>query len=172
MPNRMEKVASEALGAVKATRAKVEGVTGVFKQLTREHGEVTALLMRVRMSSELEVRAGLLPKIRAELLSHEKGEAIEVYSVFRQNEDLADFADEHETDVEQLEESLAQLAAVRYESELWPSRFDDLYDLVTRHTREEEEEYFSAASHALGREQSEQMLTRYQVTKARALAAT
>jgi hypothetical protein len=123
------------------------------------------------MSSELEVRAGLMPQIRAELLSHEKGEATDLYSVFRQHEDLADFAEEHDTDVEQLEEAIGQLLALRYEDELWPSRFDDLYDLVLRHTREEEGEYFPAASHALGREQSEQILTRYQITKARAMKA-
>lgn len=169
MPNRMEKVASEALGAAKATKARVEGVTGVFAQLTREHGEVIALLMRVRMSSELEVRAGLMPQIRAELLSHERGEAADLYSVFQQHEDLADFAEEHDMDVEQLEEAIAQLSALRYEDELWPSRFDDLYDLVIRHTREEEEEYFPAASRALGREQSEQILTRYRITKAGAM---
>lgn len=169
MPNRMEKVASEVLGAAKATKARVEGVTGVFEQLTREHGEVIALLMRVRMSSELEVRAELMPKIRAELLSHEKGEATDVYSVFRQHDDLVDFAEEHETDVGQLEEAIAQLSALRYDDELWPSRFDDLYDLVLRHTRDEEGEYFPAASHALGREQSEQILTRYRITKAQAM---
>jgi hypothetical protein len=162
-------VASEALGAVKATKARVEGATGVFEQLTREHGEIIALLMRVRMSSQLEVRAGLMPKIRAELLAHEKGEATDLYSVLGQHEDLADFAEEHDTDVEQLEETIAQLLAVSYEDELWPSRFDDLYDLVTRHIRDEEEEYFPAASHALGREQSVEILARYQITKAQAM---
>jgi hypothetical protein len=166
-----EKVASKASGAIRATKARVERETGVFEQLTREHGEVIALLERVRMSSELEVRAALMPRIRAELLSHEKGEATDVYPIFRQHEDLADFAEEHDTDVEQLEEAIAQLFALGYEDELWPSRFDDLYDLVTRHIREEEEEYFPAASHALGRDQSEQILRRYQMTKAGALKA-
>jgi hypothetical protein len=165
----MEKAASKALGAAKATKARVEGVTGIFEQLTREHGEVIALLERVRMSSELEVREGLMPQIKAELLSHEKGEASDLYPVFRLHEDLEDFAEEHGTDVEQLEEAIAQLSALRYEDELWPSRFDDLYDLVIRHTREEEGEYFPAASHVLGRDQSEEILRRYQITKAQAM---
>ena len=169
MTSRMEKMAPEALGAVEATKARAKGLTGVFEQLTREHGEVIAMLMRVRMSSELEVRSGLMPKIRAELLSHEAGEMTDVYPVFRQHEDLADFAEEHQMEAEQLEETIAQLSAVPYEDELWPSRFDDLYDLVTRHVREEEEEYFPSASRALGREESERILTRYQVTKARVM---
>jgi hypothetical protein len=66
------------MGAVKATKAKIKGLTGVFERLSREHGEVMALLLRVKASSHPEVRAELFPKIRAELLSHEKGELLEV----------------------------------------------------------------------------------------------
>jgi hypothetical protein len=112
MPSRMEKVAPEALGAVEATKARAKGLTGVFEQLTREHGEIIAMLMRVRMSSELQVRAALMPKIRAELLSHEEGEVTDVYPVFRQHDDLVDFAEEHHAEAEQLEEAIGQLSAV------------------------------------------------------------
>jgi hypothetical protein len=47
MPHRTEKVVSEVMGAAKNAKAKLEGVHGVFQHLMREHGEVTALLLRV-----------------------------------------------------------------------------------------------------------------------------
>jgi hypothetical protein len=68
MPNRVEKVASEAMGAVKTIAATI----GSFKQLAREHGEVTALLIRIRMTSDPAARRDLL-----ELLLREKGSSRE-----------------------------------------------------------------------------------------------
>jgi hypothetical protein len=167
MPNRIEKAASEVMGAVKSTKAKIEGLTGVFEHLTREHGEVTALLLRVKLSSDPKVRAELFPKIRLELLSHEKGELAEVYPVFREVTELLAFADEHEAEAGTLETAIDGVSALPYEHRDWAARFAELVDLVSEHVKREENTYFPAAERALGPDAAKQLLSRYEEAKAR-----
>ena len=171
MPNRMDKVASDLMGAAKAARATVEGLSGVFKHLAREHGEVTALLLRAKMTTDPKVRAELFPQIQMELLSHEKGELAEVYPVFRERTELAQFADDHERAAGQLEAHLNAVAELPYDDASWKDRMAALVDLVSRHAKEEETRYFPAAERALGRSAAEQMLTRYEAAKAQAAKA-
>ena len=57
MTNPLEEIASRAMGAAKGVKATFAGLTGVFKQLAEEHGEVSALLLRVKNSKDPEVRA-------------------------------------------------------------------------------------------------------------------
>jgi hemerythrin superfamily protein len=158
-------MASEAMGAIKAAKAKVEGRTGVFAELSKEHGKVTALLLRVKASSDPKVRAELFPKIRAELLSHEKGELLDVYPVFREYPALVDFADEHDREAQQLEKRLSALAETEFGDERWPDLFSELVEVVTQHVKDEENRFFPAASRKIGREQSERMLKDFETTK-------
>jgi len=170
MANRMEKVASDVMGAVKATKAKLEGLSGVFQHLTREHGKVTALILRVKATSDAKVRADLFPKIRAELLSHEKGELAEVYPVFLQHAGLMAFAKDHEREAMQLEAQIDAVSALAFDDPSWSTRFAELAALVARHTKEEENTFFPAAQRALGAQAAEQMLPRYEAAKARVAA--
>jgi hypothetical protein len=153
------------MGAAKAFKATIEGVTGVFKQLMREHGEVTALLRRVKMSSDPAVRQELFPTIRAELVAHEKGELIEIYPLFRKHESLAGYAEMHERDSGALERQLQRLSAMPYDDPGWASAFDDLVDAVARHVKEEESEYFPVASRTLGKKVTEALIVRYEAKK-------
>ena len=163
--HRTQKAASEVMGAAKAAKATLEGVTGVFKQLMREHGEVTALLLRVKTSSEIDVRADLFPKIRAELISHEKGELTEVYPLFRKHAGLAGYAEMHEREAGTLERRIQRLGAIPYEDAEWASAFDDLVNAVAEHVKEEESEYFPVASKTLGKKVTEAMTIRYEAKK-------
>jgi hypothetical protein len=166
MPNRMEQAASKAMGAIKTAKATIEGLSGVFKQLTKEHGEVTALLMRVKMSSDVRVRRELFPKIRSELLSHEKGELREVYPAFRQHAELEGIAAEHEKEAGQMERMLDELSAITYEDASWPAKFAKLADAVAHHAKEEENEYFPAANDLFGKDEAERIGARYLRAKA------
>jgi hypothetical protein len=163
--HRTEKAASKVMGAAKSAKATLESVTGVFKELMREHGEVTALLTRVMMSSESDVRAELFPKIRAELLSHEKGELAEVYPVFKKHEDLAGYAEMHEREAGTLERQIQRLSAMAYDAPEWASAFADLVNAVSHHVKEEESEYFPVASKTLGKKVTEAMTARYEAKK-------
>ena len=84
MPTRTEQAASKVMGAAKKAKGTLEGLTGVFKTLMEEHGEVSALLLRVKASDDPETRTRLWPTIRRELLAHEKGELAIVYPMYAQ----------------------------------------------------------------------------------------
>jgi hypothetical protein len=163
--HRSEKAASEVMGTAKAAKATLEGVTGVFKELMREHGEVTALLMRVKTSSEIDVRRELFPKIREELVSHEKGELAEVYPVFKKHDDLAAFAEMHEREAGALERQIQRLSAMAYDAPEWATTFAELVSAVSHHVKEEEGEYFPVASKTLGTKVTEAMTARYEAKK-------
>jgi hypothetical protein len=165
MPNRMEGAASGILGAIKSTKATFEGLTGVFKDLAREHGEVAALLLRVRATSDPAVRRALFPKIREELLSHEEGERAEVYSVFREHEELAGYAEMHARDTAAFERMIDGLSHLDYADSTWGAAFVELTNAVVREAKEEEDEYFPAASRILGAQASEALATRYFAAK-------
>jgi hypothetical protein len=173
MTNRIEKgietIAAGIMGAVKATKGKLVGLTGVFEHLAREHGEVTALLLRLKASSDPELRSTLFPKIRAELLSHEKGELAEVFPVFGRFEPLAPLAERHNADAGKLEALLDALTSIPYTDGLWTRRFGELVASVDRHTMEEENEFFPQASKLLGRETTEKMLPRFEAAKRKAM---
>jgi hypothetical protein len=161
----VEEVASKAAGALKVVKATVEGLSGVFKQLTREHGEVGALLMRIDLSSDLKVRAELFPKIRRELLSHERGELREVYPAFKANPRLEPMVAEHDREAREIEQILSELQATPYEDEGWGPRFSQLVEAFKHHTALEENHYFPAANRILGKAESERIRSRYEVCK-------
>jgi hypothetical protein len=166
MPNQLENIASGAMGAAKAIQAKIEGLTGVFAHLAREHGEVSTMLQRVKVSSDLRVREEFFPKIRSELLAHERAEQIVVYPAFRARPELESFAEAHEVEAEQLEQQVALVTETEYEDPYWPPRFAALVDQVSEHVKEEEDTLFRAANRVIGREESEWMMARYQAVKA------
>jgi hemerythrin superfamily protein len=150
MTNPVEELASKGMGAMKAGKATLEGLTGIFKRLAIEHGEVSALLLRVKSSSDPKVRAELFPKIRKELLSHEKGEMTVLYPVYREYAELAQIAEKHDMEAGQLEQMIATVEQTEYQDAAWASHFDALVDLVKRHVAEEEDEFFPKGEKALG----------------------
>jgi hypothetical protein len=161
----MEEMASKVVGGMKAAKATLEGLSGVFRQLTQEHGEVTALLVRVKMTSDVGVRRELFPTIRSELLAHERGEMREVYPAFRQHPDLEGMARNHEVEAGQLERALDDLSATDYADATWGKKFVELVNLVDRHVKEEESEYFPAANRVLGKDEAERLKGRYLAAK-------
>ncbi len=150
MPTRTEQIASKAMGAMKAAKATVRGLGGVFRKLSQEHGEVTALLMRVKRSTDVAVRRNLFPDIRRELLAHEKAELQVVYPAFRRHPELAQIADAHQNEADQMEQVIHQLSATDYADASWGRMFDRLVDLVMHHATEEENQYFPKASRVMG----------------------
>lgn len=161
MPTRTETIASKAMGAMKMAKATVKGLGGVFRKLSQEHGEVTALLMRVKRSTDVEVRRSLFPDIRRELLAHEKGELEVVYPAFRQYPELVKIADEHQAEAGQMEQVIQQLSSTDYADASWGRMFERLVDLVTKHASEEEDDYFPKASRVMGDEEPDVLEKRY-----------
>ena len=167
MTNKIEEIASKATGFAKAAKATLAGFNGVFRHLVQEHGEVSALLMRLKLSSDPAKRRELWPTIRNELLSHEQAEKREIYPAFRQVSELQTMAVEHDRDADDLEEVISELSATPVESEQWHSILERLIAQVEEHVRDEEEEYFPIADRAF-KDRTHDMLARFEKAKAEA----
>ena len=170
MPNPVENLASKAMGAMKGGKAALEGLSGVFRKLAQEHGEVAALLMRVKSSSDPKVRADLFPTIRKELLSHEKGEMTIVYPAFREFPETIDIAEKHDREAGALRNQLELLNTTVYDDPSWMTQFDALVDLVQRHVSEEEHDFFPKGQKVLG-DRSDELQKEFEEVKSATLVA-
>ena len=139
MPNSLEEAESEAMGAVKVVKATVRGLSGVFKKLMQEHGEVSTLMKRVSLSADESVRRHLDPMIRKELLSHEKGELNAVYPVLSHVGTL-EIAEEHAREASELDAAIKVLDALDLGGSEWAPAFEHVFTLVKRHVDEEEKQ--------------------------------
>jgi hemerythrin superfamily protein len=165
MANPIEQMTTKAMGTVKAVAAGFKGLRGVFLHLAEEHGEVGALMKRVSKSSDAQVRREHFPHIRAELLSHEKGELAEVYSLLANFEQLRDVVLKHNDEAHSLEKAIADVDAQDFASEEWGSSFARLFALVQAHVEEEENDFFPKAQQVIDEDESKQVLERYEAAK-------
>jgi iron-sulfur cluster repair protein YtfE (RIC family) len=146
MPNRMDSMMSKGAGMMKGVKARLEGLTGVFKTLVEQHGEVVAMLKRLQ--SKPEKKPELWPEIRRELLSHERGEVREVYPVLRQHVQTRALAERHDQEAAELERLIERVdVAVADE---WRPLYDQLVEAVVNHVNEEENDIFPKAQEAIG----------------------
>ena len=150
MPTHMEKAASKAMGAMKKAKGTLEGLSGVFKTLMEEHGEASALLMRLKASDDIETRARLWSTVRKELVSHEKGEVAVVYPVYEQYPETSQFAAEHNEEANRLSSLIGRLEELDINDRGWPALFDQLVELVQHHVKEEESKIFPAGQKTFG----------------------
>jgi hemerythrin superfamily protein len=167
MPTAVESTGSKLMGAAKDIKATFKGLTGVFKHLMEEHGKVSALLKRVKASSEESVRAELYPTIRKELLAHEKGEVTAVYPVLAQFAETTGIAAEHAEEANELQAAIAAVDALAFSDPNWGPTFERLVALVDAHVKEEEDEYFPKAQDVIGEDQAKALLPRFEQAKHR-----
>jgi hemerythrin superfamily protein len=165
MANPIEQIASKTMGTAHAVKAGFKGLRGVFLHLAEEHGEVGAMMSRVSKSTDPDVRREHYPKIRAELLSHERGEVEEVYSVLSKRDETRDIAKAHDAEAKELEHAIAAVDAFDFANPGWGAAFDHLFALVQQHVEEEEGDFFPRAQAAIGEDQSKALLDRYEAAK-------
>ena len=165
MPNRVEQATSTAMGAVKDVKATLKGLTGVFKHLMEEHGKVSALIGRVKMSSDADVRARLYPTIRTELLGHETGELKAVYPALAVYPEMTRIVELHARDANVLQRQIAEVDRFAYDDEAWAPAFVRLAELVQKHVAEEEGDYFPKAQKAMGDKLANDLLPLFESAK-------
>jgi len=165
MANPIEQIEAKAVGTAKAIRAGFNGLRGVFLHLAEEHGEVGALMKRVSKSSDAQVRREHYPQIRIELLSHERGELAEVYSLLSNYLGTRDLAAAHNIEADQLESTIAAVDALDFTSPAWGPAFERLFAMVQQHVAEEENDFFPRAQAVLGEGESKALLERYEAAK-------
>ena len=165
MANPIEQAAAKAMGTVKAVQAGFNGLRGVFLHLAEEHGEVGSLMKRVSKSTDAQFRREHFPHIRAELLSHEKGELAEVYSALANYESMRDVVLKHNDEAHTLEKAIADVDAQDFGSQEWGSAFERLFGLVQHHVEEEENDFFPRAQQVVDEDESKAILKRYEAAK-------
>lgn len=167
MPNPVERLAAEAMGAAKDAKAAFKGLTGVFPHLMEEHGKLSALIMRVGMSSDAAVHAKSYPTIVSQLLAHEKAETIAVYPVLAEYAELSGVVMSHAGEAHELETALAQVDALAFGAPAWAPAFERLARLVQAHVDREESEFFPKAQRVIGAERAQQLLAAFEAAKLR-----
>jgi hypothetical protein len=169
MTTHIAQVTSMVMGKAKVAKAVIEGLSGVFKTLMEEHGQVGALLAHVKSDSDIAVRRELWPKIRAELLSHERGELLVLYPAYRVHPEIAHIAETHEVEANQLTLLIEEIHAIGFADPRWGERFQALVQLVHKHVRDEEVEFFREGNRVFG-SQNKALDEQYKRVKERALA--
>ena len=165
MANPIETVAAKAMGTVKAVKAGYNGLRGVFLHLAQEHGEVGELMRHVAKSNDPKVRREHFPHIRAELLSHEKGELSEVYAVLANYEALRDVVLKHNAEAHDLEKAISDVDVLEFDGDEWQPAFDRLFALVRAHVEEEEGDFFPRAQELIDEDESKMLLKRFEEAK-------
>lgn len=165
MPTHVEHAAAKVMGAAKQVKGTIEGLSGIFRALMQEHGEASALLLRLKASSDPELRLRLFPLIRKELLSHEKGEIAVLYPALEQYEETAWIAAHHNREAQSIEAKIQRLRELDVNSSDWAPALDELIELVQHHVREEEDDFFPKGELAMGNAKAEDLELRYMATK-------
>ncbi|HEY6880809.1 MAG TPA: hemerythrin domain-containing protein [Polyangiales bacterium] len=168
MPGHLQEVAAKVMGKAKVAKGAIEGLSGIFTTLMEEHGHVAALMMRLKGSADVALRRTLWPKIRAELLSHEQGELLVLYPVYRAHPELAQIAAAHERDATQLTALIDELDTTDMTHALWGERFAGLVQAVQRHVKDEERDFFREGNRVFG-SQNKALDAQFKRTKQRAL---
>jgi hemerythrin superfamily protein len=163
MPNRMDSMVSHGMGAFKSLKARLSGLVGIFRTLAEQHGEVTALLERAKVSDEKFTE--LWPTIRRELMSHERAEMRELYPLLREHASTRQIADTHDEEAAQLEALINEIDQLAIGSDVRRERYKVLIEKVRSHANEEERDFFPKAQQAIGKDQAQQLDSRFLAAK-------
>lgn len=127
-------------------------------------------LMNQVLKGNVNTRAELFPRIRAELLSHAHAEEDVFYAALLEHSETRsrtrDSIDEHHT----IEELLDRLQTLEIGSDDWHTTFRKMRDTVEHHVKEEENVIFPAAKKVLGHEAEKALEKRFAEEKERQLS--
>jgi hemerythrin superfamily protein len=161
MPNRLDSMVSKGVGKVKAVKARMAGLVGVFNTLVEQHGEVSVLLKSLQ--KDPEKRTDLWPEIRRELIAHERGELRVLYPELRAHVETRDFADEHDREAIELENLIERIDTAL--DDTWRPLFDRLVDAVLTHTEHEETVIFPRALEVIGGDRARELDAGFRAAK-------
>jgi hypothetical protein len=151
----MDSLRSKGRGIAEELEARSRGLVGIFVRLSKEHGEVSALMDRVR--AEPTKRAELWSKIRLDLIGHEHGETATLYAELRAHPTGRELADLHDAEAAQLDSLIRSVDGAAIESETWLATFEQLAIAVTTHAEEEETELFPQVQDLLGKDRAKSL---------------
>jgi hemerythrin-like domain-containing protein len=135
-------------------------LTGVFELLVNEHQRANELLQRLTTESTEERRTSW-PLVRRQLLSHDRAEALEVYSALEGYDAARDIVAQHAAAAGELESAIDELDNLDHDSAEWVGKLRDVLAMIEDHVREEETEFFPRAQGLVGEAGSLEMRERF-----------
>jgi len=163
MTNRIDETIAKTKAVAKAVKVRVDGLTGIFSTLAKQHTEAGSLMGAVQ--HDAAKRTDLWPKIRIALLTHERSEMRVLYPELRMHDQLRALANSHDAEAQELERMIHDLDGVEIASDTWGNLFGRLADTVARHAREEETEIFPKAQGLLGKDRAKDLDAKYLATQ-------
>lgn len=161
--------AAKAQGMAKMAAAKLSGDHGILNTLAKEHGEVSALMMRVEATRDsgdgVSTRQEVFEKIAIELLSHANAEEREFYAVLERYPETQAKAKHANGEHGEIKRLITELDSIPYSSPEWMTRFSELKDTVEHHVHEEEGEMFELAKGVLSKDELKAMDKRFLAEK-------
>ncbi len=169
---RATEIAGEIFGRLRGIAKQiVEGDGGIFRELAKEHGEISVLMKRLSSSSDEELRRELFPKIREELLAHTKGEEQEFYPLLENHEPSRALAAQARRDHQEIESILEQLHMSGFGDPSWGHRFEQLVRSVEAHVQMEENQLFPKAKDVMTAREIKESEKRFVLARKRELEA-
>jgi len=163
MANRIDETVAKTKAAAKRVKARVDGLTGIFATLAKQHTEAGSLMGAVK--HDTAKRTDLWPKIRMALLTHERSEMRVLYPELRMHDQLRALANSHDAEAQELERMIHDLDGVEIASDTWGNLFERLADTVARHAREEETDIFPKAQNVLGKDRAKDLDSKFLATQ-------
>lgn len=161
MPHPTENAGTRRTGMQGPVSKQTPGLAGVFGKLVEQHRHLTGMLQRAERCPEPTQRQELWIEIRRHLLSHERGEVLELYPALEGYDAARDIIARHSHQAEEIESVINDLAAVDYDSEEWTDRLKDVLALFEEHVEEEEAELFPRAQEILGEQVAAELEERF-----------
>lgn len=161
MPHPNEHTVPSRAGTLGPVSTQSQSLTGVFRLLAEQHRQTASLLQRAERCAEATERQALWIQIRRQLLSHERGEALELYPSLEGYDAARDIIAQHSRQAEELESVINDVAEVDYASDVWIARLQDVIALFEEHVEEEEADFFPRAQEILGEEGAAELEERF-----------
>lgn len=156
---------SKAQGMAKQVKAKLSGQHGILNTLAKEHGEVSALMMRIEASKDdsdgADIRRDLFEKVVVDLLSHAHAEERMLYDALERYPESQSKIKDARHEHHEMERIIGELDGIPYSSSEWLTRFAELKDLVQHHVDEEESEVFNIAMDVMSKDELKTLDERY-----------
>jgi hypothetical protein len=161
MPHPNEHAVASRAGTLGPVSTHAQSLTGVFRLLAEQHRQAASLLQRAERCADAAERQTLWIEIRRQLLSHERGEALELYPALEGYDAARDIVAQHTRQAEELESVINDVGEVDYTSEEWTARVQDVVALFEEHVEEEERDFFPRAQEILGERTSTELEERF-----------
>lgn len=148
----MTGIAARLKGSAKQAVSVLQGRTGIFAVLAKEHGQVSALMRQAVKAASAGKRNELLRRIRVELMSHDQAEEMTLYQSLSRIPSMKDIIVQSQLEHEELEQLLSIALSSAAEGPDAHRHLAMLQEAVERHIEREETRVFTLAEKHLSAE--------------------